>query len=56
MLKYYYQKQKKNKKAKLIYNKLSVIDTMMRDYLLKIYYEKCKLEFSVAFFERKGEN
>ena len=44
-------KQKKNKKAKSTYNKLSLIDSSVRDHMLKVYYEKCRLEFSLAFFE-----
>ena len=52
MMKYYLLKQKKNKKAKATYTKLSVIDNNVRDHMLKVYYEKCRMEFSVAFFEQ----
>jgi hypothetical protein len=51
MIKYYYSKQKKNKKAKNMYNKLMQIDSYTKDYMIKHYFEKCKHEFTVAFFE-----
>eukprot|EP00347_Sterkiella_histriomuscorum_P020931 403335904 len=53
MIKYYYSKSKKNKKAKTTYNKLSQIDNYTKEYLLKQYFEKCRLEFTVSFFEQK---
>ena len=53
MVKYYYARGvlKKNKKAKNAYNKLLEIDSYTKEYLLKNYFEKCKLKFTVAFFE-----
>ncbi|CDW87394.1 UNKNOWN [Stylonychia lemnae] len=53
MNKHYYLKSKKNKKAKNIYNKLTQIDNSIRDSLIKEYFEKCRLEFTVQFFESK---
>lgn len=53
MIKYFYSKSKKNKKAKNTYNKLSQIDNYTKEYLMKQYFEKRRLEFTVAFFETK---
>lgn len=55
MTKYYFSKMKKSKKAKNIYNKLVVLDSYTRDHMLKAYYEKCRLEFTVRFFQQKIE-
>ena len=51
MVKHYFAKGKKNKKAKQVYNKLSQIDSYTKEYILKQYFEKCRLEFTVRFFE-----
>lgn len=52
---YYYTKMKKSKKAKLMYNKLATLDSYTREHMLKTYYEKCRMEFTVRFFEKKIE-
>ena len=56
MIKFYYGNQKKDKKAKQQYNKLMQIDTNTRDSLIHDYIEKCKLEFTVNYFEFKIAN
>jgi hypothetical protein len=53
MTKHYFLKQKKNKKAKVNYNKLTLIDAYTRDYVLKEYFALCNLRFDVNFFETR---
>jgi hypothetical protein len=55
MIKHYYHKIKKHKKAKTIYNKLAQIANDTKTNLLTVYYSACKLKFTVAFFEQKLE-
>ena len=55
MSKYYFQKQKKNKKAKQQYTDICLIDSYTRDFLLKKYFEKCNLQFTFNFFISRME-
>lgn len=55
LIKHYHYKGviKKNKKAKVIYSNLMQLDNKIKNFMLKIYFEVCKMKFTVAFFDHK---
>jgi len=53
MIRHFYAKIKKSKKSKAMYNKLTMLDSYTKEHMLRTYYEKCKLEYTVRFFDRK---